>query len=130
MEKKGKAVASYPLPIDTIVLAYRSEPPLLRELAAVPRFKAQLQGALEAGHDHALARRIGVNLPPAGSPRSLTPRETEVLDLLRQGMTNAEIARALWITEGTAKVHVRRVLEKLGVRSRVQAAMMSLDEVP
>jgi DNA-binding NarL/FixJ family response regulator len=47
---------------------------------------------------------------------------------LRQGLTNAEISRALWISEATAKVHVRRVLEKLGVRSRVQAATAVLSD--
>ena len=50
------------------------------------------------------------------------------MDLVRQGLTNAEISRALWISEATAKVHVRRVLEKLGVKSRVQAATTVLTE--
>jgi ATP/maltotriose-dependent transcriptional regulator MalT len=114
--------------IDTVVLAYRSEPALLKELAAATELRAGLQIVLEAAQDHALARRVGMNLPFAGTGRSLTPRESEVLDLVRQGLTNAEIARALWITEGTAKVHVRHVLEKLGARSRVEAATIALSE--
>jgi DNA-binding CsgD family transcriptional regulator len=116
--------------LDTLVLAYRSEPGLLKELAAVPELRAPLQAVLEAAHDHALARRIGMSLSKPGAVQSLTPRESEVLDLLRQGLTNAQISQALWISEGTAKVHVRHVLEKLGVRSRVQAATVPLADGP
>jgi DNA-binding CsgD family transcriptional regulator len=43
--------------------------------------------------------------------------------LLSQGMTNIEIAKCLFITPSTAKVHVRHILEKLGVRSRLQAVL-------
>jgi ATP/maltotriose-dependent transcriptional regulator MalT len=113
---------------DTVVLAYRSEPALLEELAGAAELRSALQGVLEAAHDHAIARRLGMSLAFAGSGRSLTPRESEVLGLVRQGLTNAEIARALWISEGTAKVHVRHVLEKLGARSRVEAATIRLPE--
>jgi LuxR family maltose regulon positive regulatory protein len=113
---------------DTVVLAYRSDPALLEELAGATELRSALQEVLEAAHDHALARRLGMSLAFVGSGRSLTPRESEVLDLVRQGLTNAEIARALWISEGTAKVHVRHVLEKLGARSRVEAATIRLPE--
>lgn len=53
----------------------------------------------------------------------LTPRETEILRLIAQGMTNAEIAERLVITEGTVKNHVTSVLSKLGVEDRTQAAL-------
>jgi DNA-binding NarL/FixJ family response regulator len=96
----------------------------------VPEFRQSLEGVLEGANDHTMARRVGITLTPATSRNSLTPRESEVLDLLRQGLTNAEISRALWISEGTAKVHVRHVLEKLGVRSRVQAATAPLSDEP
>ncbi|HEY8765791.1 MAG TPA: LuxR C-terminal-related transcriptional regulator [Dehalococcoidia bacterium] len=56
----------------------------------------------------------------------LSPRETEVLDLLTLGYTNKEIAKALYIAEVTAKVHVRQILKKLGVRSRTQAALAAV----
>jgi DNA-binding CsgD family transcriptional regulator len=52
----------------------------------------------------------------------LTPREWEVLDLLRLGLTNAEIAQRLGITEGGVKFHVQQILSKLGVSSRQEAA--------
>jgi DNA-binding NarL/FixJ family response regulator len=112
--------------LDAVVLAYRAQPELLSALGSVPKFHVELRRILEAAHDQALARRIGLAVAPATTRRGLTQRESEVLDLLRQGLTNGEISRALWISEATTKVHVRRVLEKLGVRSRVQAATVIL----
>jgi ATP/maltotriose-dependent transcriptional regulator MalT len=56
---------------------------------------------------------------------SLTPREYEVLQLLARGRTNREIASTLVIAEVTAKVHVRHILKKLGVRSRTEAAVLT-----
>jgi DNA-binding NarL/FixJ family response regulator len=55
----------------------------------------------------------------------LTPRETQVYELLAEGRSNSEIARALFISEKTAKVHVRNVLHKLGVQNRTQAAILA-----
>jgi DNA-binding NarL/FixJ family response regulator len=55
------------------------------------------------------------------SPARLTPREEEVLDLLREGFTNNEIGRLLGISTRTAKAHVAAVIEKLGVVDRTQA---------
>jgi DNA-binding NarL/FixJ family response regulator len=57
------------------------------------------------------------------SPETLTERETEVLRLLAQGKANKEIARALSIGDQTVKSHVGRILAKLGVQSRTQAAL-------
>jgi RNA polymerase sigma factor (sigma-70 family) len=57
---------------------------------------------------------------------SLTPREREVLELLTRGYTNREIASTLVIAEVTAKVHVRRIIKKLGVRSRTEAAIAAI----
>jgi ATP/maltotriose-dependent transcriptional regulator MalT len=57
---------------------------------------------------------------------TLTPREREVLELLKRGYTNREIASTLVIAEVTAKVHVRRIIQKLGVRSRTEAAIAAV----
>jgi DNA-binding CsgD family transcriptional regulator/tetratricopeptide (TPR) repeat protein len=76
-----------------------------------------------------LARHGRIDLtppPPASSPEpdpiGLTPREREVIALLSDGLSNAEIARILYISEKTASVHVSNILRKLGVTSRLQAA--------
>ena len=55
----------------------------------------------------------------------LTDRETEVLLLLAQGLSNSEIAKQLVLTVGTVKVHVGHILEKLQVRDRLQAVIMA-----
>ena len=57
------------------------------------------------------------------SPETLTERETDVLRLLAQGKANKEIAAALFIGENTVKTHVSSILVKLGVQSRMQAAL-------
>jgi ATP/maltotriose-dependent transcriptional regulator MalT len=116
--------------IDAFVTAYRACP-LLIQLAAQPDDTlAIVKATLVASRDQELARAAGIRLldtPSSTAFDALSAREREVLFLIAEGSSNAEIARSLVIAEGTAKVHVHNVLTKLGVRTRLQAALLARD---
>lgn len=62
---------------------------------------------------------------PPRAMEDLTEREVEVFRLITQGLSNAEIGRALFISETTVKTHVTRLLQKLEVRDRAQAIVLA-----
>jgi two-component system, NarL family, nitrate/nitrite response regulator NarL len=69
------------------------------------------------------------SLPDETSPfDDLTPRESEILSLLAEGQSNKVIARNLGISDGTVKLHVKAILRKLGVHSRVEAAVIAVEQ--
>ncbi|NUR50721.1 MAG: response regulator transcription factor [Hamadaea sp.] len=70
--------------------------------------------------DPAVQRHL-VSALAAPAHGSLTPRETEVLMLIAEGLSNTEIATRLFVTEATVKTHINHLLAKIGVRDRAQA---------
>jgi ATP/maltotriose-dependent transcriptional regulator MalT len=116
--------------IDAFVSAYRAHPRFLELLAGDCGVIDDLKLILYLARDHSLADSIGIRIqapPRVAGPANLSKREAEVLDLVCQGLMNKEIARTLFITEATVKVHVRKICQKLGVRSRTEAAMRAAE---
>jgi DNA-binding NarL/FixJ family response regulator len=98
------------------------------ELADAIRVVAAGNALLGASVTTRLLERFG-NAPPAAAPslEELTEREREILRLVAEGLSNAEIAERLVVSETTVKSHVSSVLRKLGVRDRVQAVIAAYD---
>lgn len=78
---------------------------------------------LNAG-DRSLVRTLGFGSLRGSGEAALSPREAEVLSLLREGMSNREIADSLFLSQATVKSHLHHIYAKLGVRNRAQAALI------
>ena len=74
------------------------------------------------GIPHAVAAKLAEHTPRI----PLTPRETEVLSLVAKGLSNGEVAGRIGRTEGTVKVHLKNILQKLGVDDRTEAVTTAL----
>ncbi len=102
------------------------------ELAAAIRVVASGDALLAPGVTRKVIDAFVQRVPrPHGAtePRLglLTPRELEVLGLLARGLSNRDIARRLFVSEGTTKTHVSNVLSKLGLRDRVHAVVFAYE---
>jgi DNA-binding NarL/FixJ family response regulator len=102
------------------------------EVVAAVRAVAAGDAVLSATVTRRLLDQVGRRLPAAVSRApadlaSLTDREAEVLRLLAAGLSNAEIAAALFVSEATVKTHVSHLLGKLGLRDRVQAVIYAYE---
>ena len=102
------------------------------EIAAAVRIVARGDALLAPVVTRAVIEEFVRRPRPASPPAvpvvdELTPREREVLDLMVRGLSNPEICERLVITEATAKTHVARILQKLGVRDRVQTVIYAYE---
>ncbi|HEX4526293.1 MAG TPA: response regulator transcription factor [Gaiellaceae bacterium] len=102
------------------------------EIAAAVRIVANGEALLAPAVTRAVIEEFARH-PPAPEPThplaldELTTREREVLDLLTRGLSNPEICERLVISEATAKTHVAHILQKLGLRDRVQAVIYAYE---
>jgi DNA-binding NarL/FixJ family response regulator len=97
------------------------ESPLDQELAAKLLRRLVTEGSKRGSTLRGPRRHEGYHVEP------LTPRELEVLGLMKLGYTNRQIARELVISPGTAKNHVEHIIQKLGVSDRTQAVVRALE---
>jgi DNA-binding NarL/FixJ family response regulator len=115
---------------DPVVIAVRAAPHFGEFMARRVQWRSWLQQLLVASRDVSLAALLDLRIPRVAKTRStLSPREAEVHELLAQGLTNEEIAKLLYISLSTTKVHVKHIYEKLGVRSRLEAARALREDV-
>lgn len=130
-------IAECPLPRDLAASLARTDgPPLLAvdtdggPRAALEAAALGAQGVVAKSAPlrelATMARGLARGELPATGPASLTVRERQVLALMAEGLDNAEIATRLGVKEGTAKNHVGRVLDKLGMDNRTQAAVAAV----
>jgi DNA-binding NarL/FixJ family response regulator len=102
------------------------------EIAAAVRIVAKGDALLAPAVTRAVVEEFARQRPATPSPpprvlEDLTPREREVLDLVVRGLSNPEICARLVISEATAKTHVARILQKLGLRDRVQVVIYAYE---
>ena len=105
---------------------------LAAELVAAVRVVASGEAVVAPTVTRRLIERFIGDEPESGRPSPavfdvLTAREREVLTLIARGLANAEIAQRLFLSEGTVKTHVSRVLAKLGLRDRLQAVILAYE---
>lgn len=137
-----RRIAALALPSRVIMLSLHETPAYVREALAAgaggyvlkDASIAELRGAVSqvmAGQSviplgliSAVMRASERELRPADALAALTQREREVLGLVAEGLTNKEIARRLGVSPATIKAHVERIIAKLGVSDRTQAAVL------
>ena len=139
-----RRIAALGLPIRIVMLTLHDMPAYVREALAAGAagyvLKDTAIGDLRAAMDQAMTGRsavpvdlINAALRAAPLPgreadlsRLLTPREQDVVGLIAEGLTNKEIGRRLAISPATVKAHVERIIGKLGVADRTQAAVLAV----
>jgi DNA-binding NarL/FixJ family response regulator len=110
--------------IDVVVATYRANHDVLDVLLSSVGGRERTIFILARASDEALAAALGRSPGTALDPaEALSAREREVYELMCQGLSNQRIARELFISESTVKVHVHHVYDKVGIRSRTALAL-------
>ena len=120
----GETVLAQALQAGASGFLLKTLPP--EELIGAIRVVARGDSVVDPAMTRRLATRVAASLAPLPTPpevESLTAREYEVLLLVAEARSNAEIASALVVSEETVKTHVSRILAKLGVRDRIHAVV-------
>ncbi|GHE38906.1 DNA-binding response regulator [Streptomyces longispororuber] len=97
------------------------------DLVAAVRTVARGQSLLDPSATAKLMARLRGEQRKREEPEGLTEREREILDLVGEGLTNRQIGRRLYLAEKTVKNHISRLLAKLGVERRIQAAVIATE---
>ena len=95
----------------------------------IARLREVLRGTLVISPSLTTVLAQALRAPQSASSLDLTDRERQVLKMIAAGLSNKMIGNKLGITEGTVKVHVKNLLHKLGLRSRVEAAVWALEHL-
>jgi two-component system nitrate/nitrite response regulator NarL len=95
----------------------------------IERLREVLGGSLVVSPALTTVLAQALRTPQGASSLDLTDRERQVLKMITSGLSNKMIGNKLGITEGTVKVHVKNLLHKLGLRSRVEAAVWALEHL-
>ncbi|WP_395245132.1 response regulator [Agromyces sp. MMS24-K17] len=115
--------------IDAVQVVARGDallsPDVTRAVIAAARTRIVASGSPE--RPFASSRNAPVAHGAGSALATLTDREREVLELLAEGRSNAEIAQRLWVGEATVKTHVSKVLQKLALRDRVHAVVYAYE---
>lgn len=98
---------------------------ILRAVRGQSTVSPEMTGKLVSAFQAAQGGAPAAEAAPAEPLDTLSPREQEILALIARGDSNKEIARTLAIAETTVKIHVQHILRKLGLSSRVQAAVVA-----
>ena len=117
--------------IDPMIYAIRGRPELVDSAATCLAGEELLIRLLASARENALLKALGYAPEPAAADHAtygLTRRELEVAHLLVAGLRNRDIARRLFLSESTVKLHVRHILGKLGARSRSEAVSLLIRE--
>jgi DNA-binding NarL/FixJ family response regulator len=97
-------------------------------LESISRGEAPLSGVIAAKILKEFTNPSGATTQEAEVIDELTPRETQILQLVAEGKSNKDIADELVISENTVKIHIRNILEKLHLKNRIQAAVYAVSQ--